>query len=165
VFEAGRVGPPEDTANQALRGVLARLLHTPQPAASWAATAGVVAVGGLALAVVAELRGLRPWAVAVCAVTALLVSPVSWSHHWVWCVPTVLLLRTRGHKAAALGTLLVFSSYALWWVPHGLGRPELHQNGLESVLSGLYAVAGCVFLVLAGTCLYGPDRGQAVTNE
>lgn len=26
------------------------------------------------------------------AVGALLASPVSWSHHWVWCVPLVMLL-------------------------------------------------------------------------
>ncbi|WP_344527334.1 glycosyltransferase 87 family protein, partial [Streptomyces rectiviolaceus] len=31
VFEAGRVGLAEDTANQSLRGVLARLLHTEEP--------------------------------------------------------------------------------------------------------------------------------------
>ncbi|MDH6215646.1 glycosyltransferase 87 family protein [Streptomyces pseudovenezuelae] len=81
------------------------------------------------------LRGRREWAVAACAVTALLVSPVSWSHHWVWCVP------------------------------HGLGRPELHQGGIELMLSALYGAAGCAFLVLAGTSLGSPGRRQAVTNE
>jgi alpha-1,2-mannosyltransferase len=165
VCAAGRVGHPEDTANQALRGVLARWLHTAEPGALWALTAAVVAAGGLTVAVAAELRGLRPWAVVACAVTALLVSPVSWSHHWVWCVPLVLLLATRGLRAAALGMLPVFCSYALWWVPHGPERPELHQNGGESILSALYAAAGCGFLLLAGTSLTGPGRGQAVTNE
>ncbi|MFF4830416.1 glycosyltransferase 87 family protein [Streptomyces sp. NPDC001315] len=165
VFRTGRVGHAEETANQALRGFLARFLHTPDPGAPWAAAVAVVALGGLAVAVAAELRGLRAWAVAACAVTALLVSPVSWSHHWVWCVPLVLLLGTRGHRAAALGTLLVFCSYALWWVPHGRGRPELHQNGVELTLSALYGGVGLLFLVLAGTSLRGPGGNQAVTNE
>ncbi|MET9380507.1 glycosyltransferase 87 family protein [Streptomyces sp. NPDC002928] len=165
VFRTGRVGHAEETANQALRGLLARFLHTPDPGAPWAAAVAVVALGGLAVAVAAELRGLRAWAVAACAVTALLVSPVSWSHHWVWCVPLMLLLGTRGHRAAALGTLLVFCSYALWWVPHGRGRPELHQNGIELTLSALYGGVGLLFLVLAGTSLRGPGRNQAVTNE
>ncbi|MGW3727292.1 glycosyltransferase 87 family protein [Streptomyces sp. NPDC000851] len=149
VFRTGRVGYAEETANQALRGVLARLLHTPDPGAVWAAVAAVVAGAGLAVAVVAELRGERAWAVACCAVTALLVCPVSWSHHWVWCVPVVLVLAARGHRAVAVGTLLVFCSYALWWVPHGPGRPELDQGGIEFTLSGLYAATGCLFLGLA----------------
>lgn len=170
VFAAGRVGHAEDTANQALRGVLARLLHTPEPGSVWALTAAVVVVAGLGVAVVAELHGRRPWAVAACALTGLLVSPVSWSHHWVWCVPVVLLLGTlgtRAYRALALGTLLAFSSYALWWVPHGPGRHELHQNGIELLLSALYGTAGCLFLVTAGVSLMNRNPGgtQAVTKE
>ncbi|MFE0510885.1 glycosyltransferase 87 family protein [Streptomyces sp. NPDC058964] len=156
VFRTSRVGHAEETANQALRGVLARLLHSPDPGALWAALATLVAAGGLSVAVAAELRGHRAWAVTVCAVTALLISPVSWSHHWVWCVPLVLLLWTRGHRTAALGTLLVFCSYALWWVPHGPGRPELHQGGVQLTLSALYGGAGLAFLALAGHRCRGP---------
>ncbi|MGW7420318.1 glycosyltransferase 87 family protein [Streptomyces sp. NPDC054813] len=165
VFRTGRVGRAEETANQALRGVLARLLHTPEPGALWTAAAALTAVLGLTVAVAAELRGRRGWAVAGCAVTALLISPVSWSHHWVWCVPVVLLLWTRGYRAAAAGTLLVFCSYALWWVPHRYGRPELHQNAVDLTLSALYAVTGLLFLALARTSLPKPGAAQAVTNE
>ncbi|MFJ8533483.1 glycosyltransferase 87 family protein [Streptomyces sp. NPDC093591] len=168
VFAAGRVGYAEDTANQALRGVLARLLHTPEPGAAWVVTAAVVGAAGLGVAVAAELRGQRDWAVTSCAVTALLISPVSWSHHWVWCLPVVLLLGTHAYRAAALSALLVFSSYALWWVPHGPGRHELHQNGIELTLSALYGTTGCLFLVLAGitgTAIGNSRLGQAVTKE
>lgn len=165
VFRTGRVGRAEETANQALRGVLARLLHTPEPGLFWTAIAALTAVLGLAVAVAAELHGLRGWAVAGCAVTALLISPVSWSHHWVWCVPVVLLLWTRGHRAVAAGTLLVFCSYAPWWVPHRHGRPELHQDAVDLTLSALYAVAGVLFLALARTSLPKPGAAQAVTNE
>ncbi|MET8947767.1 glycosyltransferase 87 family protein [Streptomyces sp. NPDC004542] len=172
VVRANRVGHAEETANQALRGVLARLLHTPAPGAAWAAAAALVAVLGLAAAVSAELRGRHAWAVAACAVTALLISPVSWSHHWVWCVPLGLLLWTHGHRAGAAVTALVFCSYTLWWVPHGPERPELHQGAVESALSSLYAVAGLLFLALAGLRCRSPERtgprrsgrdGQAAT--
>jgi alpha-1,2-mannosyltransferase len=112
---------------------------------------------GLAFAVAAELRGRRAWAVAACAVTALLISPVSWSHHWVWCVPMVLILGTRG-RAAAVGTALVFCSYALWWVPHGPGRLELRQTGAQLTLSALYEGAGLVFLTLIGVRLWRTNR-------
>ncbi|WP_243769167.1 glycosyltransferase 87 family protein [Streptomyces cyanogenus] len=157
VFRADRAGYAEETANQALRGVVARFLHTPDPGALWTVSAAVVAVLGLAVAVRAELRGRRAWAVCACAVTALLISPVSWTHHWVWCVPVVLLLWTRGHRAAALGGLLVFCSYAPWWVPHGPDRPELHLTGAESALSALYGGAGALFLALARTSLPRTD--------
>ncbi|WP_369169326.1 glycosyltransferase 87 family protein [Streptomyces sp. R28] len=160
VFAAGRVGYAEDTANQALRGVLARLLHTPEPGAAWMVTAAVVGVAGLGVAVAAELDGRRAWAVTSCAVTALLVSPVSWSHHWVWCLPVVLLLGTHAYRAAAVSALLVFSSYALWWVPHGAGRHELRQSGIELTLSALYGTAGCLFLLIAGVTLRNPGPGQ-----
>ena len=154
VFEAGRVGLAEDTANQSLRGVLARLLHTDEPGARWAVAAAVAGVLGLAVAVRAALRGERARAAVACAATALLVSPVSWSHHWVWCVPMALLLWTeavrRGGRARWAGTgavVLVFCSYALWWVPHGVGRLELDQNFGEMTLSALYVGTAFAFLL------------------
>lgn len=154
VFEASRVGLPEDTANQSLRGVLSRLLHTEEPGIWWAVAAAAAGALGLAVAVGAALRGERARAAVSCAVTALLVSPVSWSHHWVWCVPMALLVWTesvgRGGRArwAATGALvLVFCSYALWWVPHGVGRLELGQNYGEMTLSALYVGAAFAFLL------------------
>ncbi|TGA86315.1 glycosyltransferase 87 family protein [Streptomyces sp. MZ04] len=154
VFEAGRVGLAEDTANQSLRGVLARLLHTGEPGLPWAVTAAAVGALGLAVAVAAELRGERARAAVTCAATALLVSPVSWSHHWVWCVPMALLVWTaavrRGGRArwAATGAVaLVFCSYAVWWVPHGAGRLELGQNYGQMTLSALYVGTAFAFLL------------------
>ncbi|MBW5424408.1 DUF2029 domain-containing protein [Streptomyces sp. BG9H] len=164
VFEAGRVGLAEDTANQSLRGVLARLLHTPEPGVWWAVAAAVVCALGLAVAVGVALRGERARAALCCAATALLVSPVSWSHHWVWCVPMVLLLGAeavrRGGRvrwAATGAAALVFCSYALWWVPHGEGRLELGQNYGQMTLSALYVVTASGFL-LAGVTRWRTSR-------
>ncbi|WP_369246528.1 glycosyltransferase 87 family protein [Streptomyces sp. R41] len=157
VFAAGRVGLVEDTANQSLRGVLARLLHTTEPGVWWGATAALAGVGGLAIAVAAELRGRRAWATTSCAVTALLVSPVSWSHHWVWCVPMVLVLAATS-RTAAVCMALAFCTYALWWVPHGPGRLELHQDGAELTLSALYVGIGFAFLALIGVRLWRTSR-------
>jgi alpha-1,2-mannosyltransferase len=147
VFAAGRVGHAEDTANQSLRGALARLLHTPDPGLWWVVAAALVAVAGLAVSVGAALRGDRACAVVACAATALLISPVSWSHHWVWCVPMVLLLAARGSRGRAAAAGLVFCSYALWWVPHGPGRLELAQNSGQMVLSALYSLTAATVLV------------------
>lgn len=163
LFHAERVGNAEDTANQSLHGVLARALHTGDPG-GWATVLSVaVALLGLGVAVTALLSGPRlpyapAWAASACAVTALLVSPVSWSHHWVWCLPPILLLgteaRRRGGRRWWWGTAtaaLVFCSYALWWVPHSSDRSdrlELHQNAGEMLLSAVYPVAGAAFLAL-----------------
>ncbi|MFF3744824.1 glycosyltransferase 87 family protein [Streptomyces kronopolitis] len=182
VFAADRVGEVEITANQSLRGVLARLLHTHDPGGAWAVAAGLTAAAGLALAVAALLRGERAWATVACAATALLISPISWSHHWVWCVPMLVLVgsealrrtgaaaRRRWALTAALG--LLFCSFALWWVPHHWHHhQELHQNGGQMLLSAVYPLAGLAVLALTalrlrrtpGSALRGTtDTGPAV---
>ncbi|MER0479860.1 glycosyltransferase 87 family protein [Streptomyces sp. Edi2] len=174
VFAADRVGEVEITANQSLRGALARLLHTHDPGLAWLVAAGLTAALGLALAAGSLLRGQRAWAAVACAATALLVSPISWSHHWVWCVPMLILLgsealhrtgtaaRRRWAVATALG--LLFSSFALWWVPHRWHHhEELHQNGVQMLLSDVYPLAGLALLALTGARLWRltgrPGRG------
>ncbi|WTL22922.1 glycosyltransferase 87 family protein [Streptomyces sp. NBC_01506] len=154
VFQADRVGRVEGAANQSLRGVFARALHTTDPSQWWLPVATVVAVAGLAVAVSAARRGRTAEAAMACAATALLISPVSWSHHWVWCVPMVLLLVAHGRTewAAAMG--MTFCSYALWRVPHGAAeRLELAQNRSQMVFTALYptmALGLLVYLAVVG---------------
>ncbi|MEV0371956.1 glycosyltransferase 87 family protein [Streptomyces sp. NPDC050636] len=165
VFAADRVGEVEITANQSLRGALARLLHTHDPGMAWLVVAGLTAALGLALAVGSLLRGERAWAAVACAATALLVSPVSWSHHWVWNVPMLILLgaealrRTGGAArhwwATTTAMGLLFCSFALWWVPHRWHHhEELHQNGIQMLLSGSYPLAGLALLALTAARLW-----------
>ncbi|MGK5628414.1 glycosyltransferase 87 family protein [Streptomyces sp. URMC 123] len=193
IFATERVGLAEQTANQSLRGVLARLLHTGDPA-PWAVTALAVTVAALGLAIApaaalagpGRLPGAPAWSAVTCAVTALLVSPISWSHHWVWCVPLLLLLggeavrrSRRSWWAATAGAGLLFCSFALWWVPHPFGeRLELHQNGGQMLLSAVYPLAGVAFLALAGATVTRalrpgprrvpdrrPDRGRGPRHD
>jgi hypothetical protein len=166
-FRSDRAGPADITDNQSLRGIVARLLHTGHPGWPWLVLAAAVGVLGLTASVATRLAGPRlaygrAWSALACACTALLVSPVSWSHHWVWCVPLALLLgaeamrRRSGGRAwwwamTAVGAL-VFCSYVLWWVPHGVtgpARPELHQAYGQMALSAVYPATGLGFLVLA----------------
>lgn len=121
VFDTGRVGNMANPANQSLRGVLTRAAGTFH--LGWPAMLLVAAVGvfGLGCSVHAfRVRG-EAWGLCTAAVTGLLVSPISWAHHWVWCVPIALLLWAspwtsgRGQRfwvrAAVLVPLLVFVSY------------------------------------------------------
>ncbi|WP_308401950.1 glycosyltransferase 87 family protein [Streptomyces sp. RKAG293] len=172
LFAADRVGFGEDTANQSLRGIFARALHTGDPGSGWLLAAAAVGCAGLAVAVAALLAGDRlpynvAWATVACAVTALLVSPISWSHHWVWGVPMVVLLATEALRRRdalwAAGTALtgaLFCSFMLWLVPHGAGRFELGQNGGQMMLSAVYPVIGAAFLTVTGTVAF-----QAFRND
>lgn len=152
IFQTSRVGRTEETANQSLSGVLARLMHTTDPGLWWVAVAALVAAAGLLVAIRAALRGDRPVAVVACATTALLVSPISWSHHWVWCAPMLVLLVARARPVWTVVAGLVFASFALWWVPHAPApiRLELHQNAGQMLLSGLYTLLGLGLLAALG---------------
>jgi alpha-1,2-mannosyltransferase len=99
--EAERTGFVGGQQNQSLRGLLARLtgsVHGSQ--APWLVLAVLVTLAGLATAVLMHRRG-RPFAgLMACALTALLVSPISWDHHWVWIAPGLALIIDGGHRAA-----------------------------------------------------------------
>ncbi|MET8969064.1 glycosyltransferase 87 family protein [Streptomyces hydrogenans] len=153
LFETGRVGHAEETANQSLSGVLARLMHTDAPGLWWLATAVLLGGAAMALAIRAAVRGDKAVAVVVTAFTALMVSPISWSHHWVWCVPLLILLYDRATRAWQVtgAVALAFASFALWWVPHDPGRPELDQNAGQMLLSAVYPLTATA--VFAGYAL------------
>ncbi|WP_370412771.1 glycosyltransferase 87 family protein [Streptomyces fradiae] len=153
LFETGRVGHAEETANQSLSGVLARLLHTDAPGLWWLAAAVLLGGAAMVLAVRAAVRGDRAVAVVVTAFAALMISPISWSHHWVWCVPLLILLYDRATRAWLVtgAVALAFASFALWWVPHDPGRPELDQNAGQMLLSAVYPLTALA--VFAGYAL------------
>ncbi|MFI9207338.1 glycosyltransferase 87 family protein [Streptomyces sp. NPDC053253] len=149
LFATGRVGFAEETANQSISGVLARLMHTDSPGIWWVLTAAVMGGAAMVLAVRAALRGDKAVAVVICAFTALMISPISWSHHWVWCVPLLILLADRATRAWVVtgAVALAFASFALWWVPHDPGRPELDQNAGQMLLSAVYPLTATALLV------------------
>ncbi|APU12843.1 MULTISPECIES: glycosyltransferase 87 family protein [Actinoalloteichus] len=94
--DSGRIGDPAYVGNQSLRGLLSRLVSDETLVqALWAVTTALVVVAGWLLA--ARLRSLGQDVLALCAVAAvgLLASPVSWSHHWVWAMPVLLVLWCR----------------------------------------------------------------------
>ncbi|WP_241844811.1 glycosyltransferase 87 family protein, partial [Streptomyces silvensis] len=155
IFETGRVGKAWIVDNQSLQGVVARVLHEPEPGVLWAGPALLVAVGGLWGARRASGSGAAAWGVLVAAFTGLLVSPISWSHHWVWCVPVVVVLLGEGRRGAAGVVALLFTARTLWLVPHA-GSADLHLAWWQQPLASPYAVGVgvgaivCGWVVLAG---------------
>lgn len=102
-FGSGAMGYP----NQSVRAALARGMAGADPGA-W----GVVAAAAVvALTVVAARRTSDRHAqlasVTAVAVGGLLVSPISWTHHWVWVVPIMAVLAVRRWWVALAVTFLV----------------------------------------------------------
>ncbi|WP_425424442.1 glycosyltransferase 87 family protein [Streptomyces lushanensis] len=150
VFETSRVGKAWIIDNQSLQGLLARVLHTTEPGAVWTVAAVVTAAGGLWTARTAVVRaGSESWGVLVTALTALLVSPISWSHHWVWCVPllAVLIAERRFRTAAAVG--VVWTARSFWAVPHE-GELDLRLAWWQQPVASPYALCALGLLAFAG---------------
>jgi alpha-1,2-mannosyltransferase len=141
-WDPAHVGDQAYTANQSLGGVVARLTggHT-----LWLALVLLVGVGGLALARAAYRAGDELWGVLVTALTGLLVSPVSWQHHWVWAVPVAVVLFARGARAIGWCWLAVFALQPMWW-----RLPDAAGGGVAAnavALAGLALLAAAPFLV------------------
>ncbi|HEY1318830.1 MAG TPA: glycosyltransferase 87 family protein, partial [Streptosporangiaceae bacterium] len=75
----------------------------------WVVISLAFAVIGLAVAAILVRR--RDWlaATAVTGATELLVSPISWAHHWLWILPALVLLIRDGHRIAAVAGYLLFA--------------------------------------------------------
>ncbi|SFF43269.1 alpha-1,2-mannosyltransferase [Actinacidiphila alni] len=177
LYETGRVGKVWIVDNQSLQGPLARVLHTPDPGPLWAAAALLTAAAGLAVAARAHRHGRPALGLLCAAVTALLVSPVSWTHHWVWCVPLLALaaarigdpavrapVRGRWTRIAVLaGGAAVFYGRSMWQVPHA-GDLDLHLPWWQQPLAAPYPLLGLA--LLAGTALSTrPRRTEYVAGS
>ena len=161
---AGSAIPPI-RLDQSLAGAIARLAGTGDPPRTWWLIAALVTgLAGLAVAVWAHRRGHRLAGAVCCAITGLLVSPLSWTHHWVWVVPLLVWLTATAWRhqsmacglAAAVGVALFSGLFSIPWPGHP-PRPELMLASDQYVLYGLAVLAGTA-LALAGN---GRLRGNA----
>lgn len=130
MWDPSRAGFSDYSGNQNLKGLVARWL----PEGLWTPVWGVLAVAVLAgawllLRRLAAQRGQGEGTtlvveLVVAMVAGLLVSPISWSHHWVWCLPAVMGLTAAGLRWRAPGLvttavtgLAVFGLAMQWWFP------------------------------------------------
>jgi len=96
-FQGGRTGFTGWAGNQSLDGLITRLtgsINGAKPA--WIAAAVVVGVAGVTAAALLDRKGYPVPGLLTAALTGLLVSPISWDHHWVWIAPGAL---TAAHYA------------------------------------------------------------------
>jgi glycosyl transferase family 87 len=115
-FQAGRTGFVGDQQNQSLRGTLTRLVGSVNGGElPWLVLAVVAAVAGLAAAVVLHNSGRTFAGLMAAALTALLVSPISWDHHWVWLAPGLAVIIDAAVRAARGGA----AAARAWWLVLG----------------------------------------------
>ncbi|WP_221323082.1 glycosyltransferase 87 family protein [Actinoplanes sp. L3-i22] len=150
-------------ANQSLNAVLNRLT------AAWPYTFVIsLALVALSLGVAIllarrfESAGRPLEAILSTAMIGLVISPISWPHHWVWVAPVCLVLlgRLAGHPwdgrdhwGSALtfaGVVVVFSGAGLLAMPIGHGR-ELSRGIPGTLLGNLYLL--CTLVVVAAAVL------------
>jgi alpha-1,2-mannosyltransferase len=159
--QTGRIGPVGSAINQSLRAALSRTF-------GYDVGSGPIWLAGAAVAVVLLFFALRASVRAgdvlagVVSVQffTLLVSPISWSHHWVWMVPAVLWLvygRAAGGRlvtVTAVAWLVAVGSFVISfllvlqssiWV---ISRPWY-----ASLLGWVYPACGLLTLVAIGVAL------------
>ncbi|MEP6600007.1 MAG: glycosyltransferase 87 family protein [Actinomycetota bacterium] len=168
---------PERLVNQSLRGTFLRAAHRATgEQLSWLIAVLAVGVVGLIAAASASRAGLELWGVCLCAASGLLASPISWSHHWVWVLPVLVLAwqsTAPWRWAATASVVLLFA----WWplpvglhgrwladvsahpsgllriLPHDDGR-ELRWSGWQMVLGNYYVVAAMLFVLSGSIAVY-----------
>ncbi|WP_245900447.1 glycosyltransferase 87 family protein [Prauserella shujinwangii] len=138
-----RIDDPGYIANQSLRGLLARL---DQPAWVWPLACALV-LAGTVLVMRRALAARQPaLAVLACAVGALLVSPLSWTHHWVWSGPAVAVVCVLTlRKGRARAAVLLGLAAVLAWV---FVASPLWDHRDVWPLRESYVLAGGLLLVL-----------------
>lgn len=84
---------------------------------------------------------------AVIMTLGLLVSPITWSHHWVWGLATVVVLiavALRLKSPVLMGTALaqgaLFIMAPHWWFPYGQVN-ELHWSVVKQLVGSSYTLA------------------------
>lgn len=124
-FDATRVGIPY-ISNQSPYGALVRLLGGRENVGAWYFVIPAL-LFALGMAGATRYARRNDWAAAfaTAGLTSLLVSPISWSHHWVWALPAFVLLFNEGRRWAAYGTGAVLVLSPMWWLPRSLGPVPL----------------------------------------
>ncbi len=145
--DADRIGPVGSVWNQSLRGALSRLVgHDVGQGPIW-----LVAVAILLLAALAAWRALGPddrlGTLVIVSFVGLAVSPISWSHHWVWIVPLLIWLvhgPLRGARGVRVlvGYWLVVTLVGVPWVL-SFQQPSIWEIDRPLIL----AVAGAAYAV------------------
>jgi alpha-1,2-mannosyltransferase len=129
IFLVGRPTNAAYTANQCILAVLARAGLGPTTTIAtvvWLALSAIVVLATVCAMRRAPATSQDSWALSLNAFAILLISPISWSHHWVWAEPGLLVMAVLGWRyrnpawlaTAAVG-LVALAVAPQWLFPSG----------------------------------------------
>jgi alpha-1,2-mannosyltransferase len=155
VRNTDRIGTATLNTNQNIAGTLARLgLSEGERFVLW--TLLCFAVLGLTVwAARRVIRADEPVLALVCvAMFGLVVSPVSWSHHWVWALPAALVTTVVAYRRRhiALGLVTLAGIALMVWTPIPL-MPEHRETAASlwrQLAGGSYVWWAVAMIVVAG---------------
>lgn len=175
--DARRVGPIGTSFNQSWRGAISRILghdagYGPAVLAALVLTAVLALLAWRAIGTADRLGGI-----VTVALFGLLLSPISWTHHWVWLIPLMIWLlhgplrdrlgaRVLGWGWLALTLigvpwLLSFAQPTIW----DIGRPwHLAWAGLVYPAATL-ATLGWIAVVGRSATRRAPDRSLSPSAD
>ncbi|BBX08518.1 polyprenol-phosphate-mannose-dependent alpha-(1-2)-phosphatidylinositol mannoside mannosyltransferase [Mycolicibacterium aichiense] len=165
-----RIGSAALNTNQNIAGALARLgLDKGTHFILW--TLACFAVLGLTIWAVRRVLAAAPadggksgdestLALMCVALFGLMVSPVSWSHHWVWALPTVITAAVAAYRRRniALGVVTAVGVALMVWIPLEL-LPQHHEESASwwrQLLGMSYVWWALAMIVVAGLTVTTP---------
>ncbi|MFC4949601.1 glycosyltransferase 87 family protein [Pseudonocardia sp. GCM10023141] len=149
---AGGVSASPFFTNQTFQAVLVRMgVDGTTRTVCWLALSAVLVL----IAAPVIRQGSAPLAMVATAGVGLLVSPTSWSHHWVWIAPALLVMAATAWRFRSLGWAVATVVTAAVFViaPHQQGLPragdnEMHWTALQQVIGSTYVWYTVVLFVL-----------------
>ncbi|MFI5711032.1 glycosyltransferase 87 family protein [Kribbella sp. NPDC051620] len=151
IFDPGRPGPAHYISNQSIRGAIARITQgSTMTAPLWLLGAMIIGTAGLLIARRLYAAGRPLDALVATGVTGLLVSPISWSNHWVWALPAVAVVwswaaRSTAMKVFAATWTVVFLTGLPWHAPWAHDQ-EFHHTFPQALVGNSYAIAAIALL-------------------
>jgi hypothetical protein len=163
-YDTKRVSVPY-ISNQSVYSGIIRILGGVSHGGPWLDVLSVI-LGAAGLTLAATLVRRDDWlaATAVTGVTGLLISPIAWTHHWVWALPALVVVM-RGGKAARIAAAFGYVLFVLapnWFTPHTHEDGQFGFHGVVTLIANCFTVAGLLFLGYVAVCTYlqrHPGRG------
>lgn len=168
IFDPSRPGPAHYISNQSLRGAIARITeNSGMTGPLWLLSATIVGCAGLLIARRLYTAGRQLDAVVATAFTGLLVSPISWSNHWVWALPAVAVVWSWAARSKAM---TIFA--AVWTAIFLFGLPwkapwardqEFHHTFPQALIGNSYTLAA-IALLATGLVTVGATAASKVVR-
>ena len=155
VHHTDRIGEAALNTDQNIAGALARLGLSEQERFPLWVAACLLVLAATVWAMRRVLQAGEPVLAVICvALFGLVVSPVSWSHHWVWMLPAVLVtgILAWRRRNVTLAVLSVAGVALMRWTPIDL-LPKHHEttaNWWRQLVGSSYVWWALAVIVAAG---------------